>query len=89
MEDNQKQLVLDYKMTFDSEHGRRVLNDLQKWSGFNDRIIPAGVPDVTAFDLGRRDMFLYIKDKIDADLDKEVQETAETAESEVEDASGE
>lgn len=78
MDDEQKQLVLDYQITFDSEHGKRVLDDLQKWSGYNDRIIPAGVPDMTAFDLGRRDMFLHIKDKIDAELDKEVQETAES-----------
>jgi len=74
----QKQLVLDYQTTFDSEYGRRVLDDLQKWSGFNDRIIPMGVPDVTAFDLGRRDMFLHIKDKLDYKVDKEVQETAES-----------
>lgn len=77
MDDNQKQLVLDYKMTFDSEHGKRVFNDLQKWSGYNDRIVPQGVPDMTAFELGRRDMFLHIKDKIDANPDEEVQEVAE------------
>lgn len=83
MDDKQKQLVLDYKMTFDSEHGKRVYEDLQKWSGFNDRIIPGDVPAITGFELGRRDFFLHVKDKVDADLDKEVQETAE---SEVEDA---
>lgn len=78
-----KQLILDYQTVFGSEYGERVLADLSKWSGYEDRIIPQGIPDITAFDLGRRDMFLHIKDKIDADLDKEVQETAE---SEVEDA---
>ena len=73
-----KQLILDYQITFDTEHGRRVLDDLQKWSGYDDRIIPTGVPELTAFDLGRRDMFLHIKDKVDTNLDKEVQQTAES-----------
>lgn len=83
MTPEQKQIILDYQMTFDTDHGRRVKDDLQKWSGFDDRIVPQGIPDITAFELGRRDMFLHIKDKMDADLNEEVQETAE---SEVEDA---
>lgn len=72
-----KQLIRDYQITFDSDSGRRVLENLKKWSGYEDRIIPQGVPDVTAFELGRRDMFLHIKDKIDTDLDKEVQTETE------------
>ena len=31
-----------------------------------------------AFELGRRDMFLHIKDKVDTDLNEERQETAES-----------
>lgn len=73
-----KQLVIDYQTVFGSEYGKRVYADLRKWSGYEDRIVPQGTPELTAFDLGRRDMFLHIKDKIDADLDKEVQETAES-----------
>lgn len=78
MTPEQKQIIIDYQITFDTDHGRRVKDDLQKWSGFDDRIIPAGVPDVTGFELGKRDMFLHIKDKIDADLDEERQEIAES-----------
>lgn len=82
MDDEQKQaedrqLIRDFQITFDSDSGRRVLENLKKWSGYEDRIIPQGVPDVTAFELGRRDMFLHIKDKIDTDLDKEVQTETE------------
>lgn len=80
MTDKQRQIVLDYQMTFGSDHGRRVYEDLKKWSGYDDRIIPQG--EMTAFELGRRDMFLHIKDKMDADLNEKVQETSE---SEVED----
>lgn len=83
MTPEQKQVVIDYQTTFDSEFGRRVYKDLKKWSGYDDRILPNG--EMTGFELGRRDMFLHIKDKMDADLNKEVQETAE---SEVEDAGG-
>lgn len=78
MTDEEKQLVIDYQTVFDSEYGRRVYANLMKWSGFNDRIIPQGVPDITAFELGRRDMFLHIKDKIETNLDEERQEMAES-----------
>ena len=77
MDDEKKQLLIDYKITFDSDSGRRVYDDLRKWSGYEDRIVPAGVPDMTAFELGRRDMFLHIKDKIDANPDEEKQEKAD------------
>lgn len=83
MTPEQRQLVLDYQITFDTDSGRRVKADLEKWSCFNDRIIPSDQPSLTGFELGRRDMFLHIKDKLDTRLDIERQETAE---SEVEDA---
>lgn len=78
MTDEQKQLVIDYQTVFDTEFGKRVYEDLTKWSGYNDRIIPQGVPDMTAFELGRRDMFLHIKDKLDANPDDEVQTESES-----------
>lgn len=80
MTPEQKQLVIDYQTACDTDSGRRMYDDLMKWSGYNDRIIPNG--EMTGFELGRRDMFLHIKDKIDTDLNKEVQTQAE---SEVED----
>jgi len=79
MDDVQKQLLIDYQMTFGSDHGMRVLEDLQKWSGYDDRIIPVGIDGLVGAisDLGRRDMFLHIKDKLETRPDKEIQETAE------------
>lgn len=76
MTPEQKQLVIDYQTAYDTDSGRRVYDDLMKWSGYNDRIIPNG--EMTGFELGRRDMFLHIKDKIDTDLNKEVQIQAES-----------
>jgi len=75
MTDEQRQVVIDYQTVFDSEFGRRVYEDLKKWSGYNDRIVPNG--EMTGFELGRRDMFMHIKDKMDADLNEKVQETSE------------
>lgn len=80
MDAKTKQLILDYQTAFGSEYGKRVYDDLSKWSGYEDRIIPQGVPDITAFELGRRDMFLHIKDKVEAKLDEERQETVESEE---------
>jgi len=77
MTDEQKQIIIDYQTVFDSDGGRRVLENLRKWSGFDNRIIPQGVPEVTAFALGRRDMFLHIIDKIEADPNKDRQTEAE------------
>lgn len=79
--DKQKQRIIDYQTTFNSEQGKCVLKDLRRESGYEDKIVPQGVPDVTAYALGARDMFLYIKDKMDAKPDKRVQ-----VESEIEDA---
>lgn len=76
-EDKQRQLIIDYQTTFDSDCGRRVFADLRKWSGFDMRIIPHGIPETTAFELGRRDMFLHIVDKINTDPNKRRQEETE------------
>jgi len=81
MTDEQKQLLIDYQTTFGSDSGKRVRDDIRKWSGYDDRIIPNG--ELTGFELGRRDMFIYIKDKMETDPDSETQTEAE---SEVEDA---
>lgn len=81
MTDEQRQLLIDYQTTFGSDSGRRVYDDIMKWSGYNDRIIPCG--EITGFNLGRRDMFLHIKDKMETEPDAETQTEAE---SEAEDA---
>lgn len=78
MTPEQKQTVIDYQTVFDTEYGRRVYADLMKWSGYNERIVPQGVPEITGFELGRRDMFLHIKDKLDTNLNEEIQEQAES-----------
>lgn len=75
MDEKTKQLVLDYQHLFGSDRGKRVRDDLN--SRFNGRIMPTGVPDVMAFEVGKRETYLYIVDKIEADPDAVVQEIAE------------
>ncbi len=81
MDDTQKQLVLDYQKMFATDEGRRVYDDLATRLNYRTRIIPMGAPDATAFELGKREAFLYILDKIEADLNEQVQEVAEMEES--------
>lgn len=75
-----KQLILDYQQTFGTDAGKRVLDDLQ--TRFNFRcsfasIVQCGLPEHTALELGKREAFLYILDKIEADPSQELQESAE------------
>ena len=72
-----KQTVDDYQLTFSPPHGKRVLANIQKWSGFDDRILPQGDCNAVAFELGKREMFLHILDKLVTDPYEEKQETAE------------
>lgn len=95
-----KQLIIDYQTVFDNEYGKRILADLElefglydTASGYVRRRISDGKtfvsqidPYATLFNDGARGVILYIKERVGANVDKEVQETAE---SEVEDAADE
>ena len=76
MDPKMKQLVIDYQTALGTEAGKRVLDDLK--TRFDAHIIPiGGMPDVMAYQVGQRETFLYIMDKIDADPNAEVQEVAD------------
>ena len=77
---NQREIIDDFQATFSSVAGRRVYDHLARQSGFNDRIIPNG--ELTGFELGRRDLYLFIKDKMLADPNEQVQTTANPEEAE-------
>lgn len=66
----QKQLIEDCQITFATPHGKRVYEAIRKWSGYEDRIVPTGTPGIVEFELGKRELFLYIKDKVEADLNR-------------------
>ena len=77
--DEQRQLVSDFQVTFGIPEGRRVYAFLEYHSGYNGRIVPT--PDDTLATLGcilgKRKLFLLIKDKVEEDLNKEIQTEAE------------
>ncbi len=76
MDDTQKQLVLDYQEIFGSAAGQRVYYDLSVRLNYSQSfagIVQCGLPEHTALELGKREAFLYIMDKMKADPDKEQQ----------------
>lgn len=103
MTEEQRQLAMDFQTVFDSEPGKRVLNHIKMLSGYDEGIDPSKVSvGMVMFFLGGREMYLAIKEQMDADTSElEQQQEAETdagkniegqqqevAESEVTDAGG-
>ncbi len=75
-----KQLVLDYQDIFGTAAGKRVMDDMAtrfNFRGSFSSIVQCGLPEHTALELGKREAYLYILDKIEADPNQEVQEVAE------------
>jgi len=64
----QKQLIEDFQLTFGTQHGKRAYEAIKKWSRYEDSIMPNEVQGMMEFDLGRRDLFLQILDKVEADM---------------------
>lgn len=81
---DQKSIIEDFQATFSSVVGRRTLDCIKQQSGFNDRIIPRGIDGIvgTLIDLGNRDLYLFIRDKMLADPNEQVQTTANPEEAE-------
>ena len=73
MTDEQRQLAMDFQATFDTPHGKRTYDAIMRQSGYKERILP-GHAQVMGFDLGKRDLFLYILDKVEADTSQPAQQ---------------
>ena len=72
MEDVAKQLIMDYKATFSTEPGLRVLDDLRRYCFFNATTY-APESHVMVFREGSRDVVLRIDALIAAKPDAEEQ----------------
>ena len=57
---SQKQRIIDYRVTFGSEHGRRVLSDLVRECHALEPSHVRGEPHETAFREGERNVLLKI-----------------------------
>lgn len=62
--------VLDYKRTFETDHGRRVLWDLMKETGMNSSNFVPSDPYSTAYNEGGRATVLHILSKINTNFAK-------------------
>lgn len=74
MTEEQRQLCMDFQTIFDSEPGKRALKVLVDFSTYEQRYNPNVHPSVTWCDLGKREMYLFIKDKIEADTSEPAQQ---------------
>jgi hypothetical protein len=80
MTEEQKQLVRDYQEVFKTDAGKRVFADLETNLNFNSSFevaIQSGLPAYTGLQLGKREAFLYILDKITADTNVECQDNTQ------------
>ncbi len=59
-----KQLVIDYKTTFGSESGQRVLDDLKKRCSFEATTFVKGDSHESAFLEGQRSMVLFLNNML-------------------------
>lgn len=77
-----KQLIIDYKLTFTSERGKRVLADLRRRCPFLDSAIPVTAKEVDVdmmlVNEGARGILLYIYRMLRTDPEAEVQTHART-----------
>ncbi len=64
-----KGLREDYKKTFESEEGKKVLKDLEKVCLYNSTAFDKD-PYVTAFQEGLRTVFLHIKTVMTLDIEE-------------------
>lgn len=75
--EGKKQLLINYRVTFNSEAGREVLKDLESFCGYNNPCFIRGEADSTAFQLGGRNVYLRIKKLLETDLETKKQEVTE------------
>lgn len=82
MTEEQRQLAIDFQNVFDTESGKRVLNHIKILSGYDEGIDPKKVSaGMVMYFLGGREMYLMIKEQMDADTSKPVQQQEAVTES--------
>jgi len=62
-----EQITQSYKQIFDSENGKKVLQDLANRCSYNNTTFVEGDSHATAFEEGKRSVFLFIKQLTDKD----------------------
>ena len=65
--EKEKQRKIDFGMVFNSEVGQRVLSSLDKFCGYHHPCFVPDSPLQTAFQLGTRNVALYIHHTLEAE----------------------
>lgn len=68
--EKKESLVFDYKKTFATESGERVLKDILSQGLVEAECLIPGKPDATAYNLGRRSLALMIKSQVERVIKK-------------------
>ena len=79
MDENKKQLILDYQEVFGPGDGERVRADLESRFNYNQSFalaVSSGNIENVMMELGKREAYLYIIDKIGADPNAQTQESS-------------
>ena len=76
MTPEQEQLIKDFKGTFGTQEGERVLKALSKFCLEHQQTYVEESDRKSAFNEGARSVILYIRSKVEADLGKEQQTDA-------------
>lgn len=81
MTDEEKNLIIDYRNTFESPQGERVLKDLRKIFNFDVSVQPLGIDGhIDSYKVvrneGCRSVIIHILRKIEKDFDDKKQEEA-------------
>ena len=79
-EEKRRRVVLAYQNVFASDDGKLVLEDLARQLFANKQTYIGGIPDASAFNQGMREAFLWIRGRIDTDLEAPKQTHAQTKE---------
>ncbi|KKK80286.1 hypothetical protein LCGC14_2825020 [marine sediment metagenome] len=79
IDEAKKQLIEDYQKTFLSDHGKRVYDHLAEVNFYNAPFctVMACTPQQVAFELGKREAFIQIRDILNTNPDQELQENTD------------
>lgn len=70
-EETRKQKIIDYRVTFGSESGKRVLDSLAHYCGYDHTTFAPDSPYRTAYLCGLRDVFLHIQNVLKQEVKQE------------------
>ena len=68
--DDLKQLIIAYKQVFESDHGKKVLEDLEKRCSYHSTTHIKGDSHESAYMEGQRSILLFIKAMLQNDNEK-------------------